>query len=184
VSHDVRRRPTLFGSVTVVAAALVVLVVALMMLQSVMASPSHSAGPTTDADSLALVTPPSPAAEVRITSPTSDEVVHERTPTIGGTGQSGTSVTVFGEENRVLCSAWVRQSTWSCESGLPMGDGATGVVASQVGAEPPSKASVSFTVERGVTLSDALPVFVAIGLLAFALLAVAARQERRREGVQ
>jgi hypothetical protein len=175
-----RERPDLFGSVAALAAVFVAVVVGLMLLQSAATDPSGFAGPERTAAALSVLRPDGPAAAVRITEPGPAAVVDDRTPVVSGTGQSGATVTVTGPEGSVLCSTRVQQGEWSCRSGSPMGDGATGATARQVGVSPTSTDSVSFTVERAATVADFLPLaIIVLSLLFVACLLVIARMRPR-----
>src|SRR5689334_22012048 len=79
---------------------------------------------------------PAPASAVSgnpvdITSPSSEKKADDRYPQFRGTGTPGASVVVTDLRGTVLCTARVTADGWSCSSAVPMGDGLTGVVATQ-----------------------------------------------------
>ncbi|WP_183086295.1 Ig-like domain-containing protein [Mycetocola tolaasinivorans] len=64
-----------------------------------------------------------PAAPV-ITSPVSGTSVNTAKPTFAGTGEDGTTVQVRDANERILCSAEVRNGRWSCESTVELPEAA------------------------------------------------------------
>ncbi len=98
--------------------------------------------------------PPAPA----ITTPATGSVVNESTPTIGGTAEPNSTVTV-SEAGTPVCTATANGSgAWNCLPGTPLSDGEHTITASATdvaGNSGPASQPVDFTVD---TAAPAAPV--------------------------
>ncbi|WP_156027519.1 Ig-like domain-containing protein [Mycetocola saprophilus] len=81
------------------------------VLTPVATDPAGNETPGTAITITVDLTPPTAPA---ITSPLDGAVTNDTTPTLSGTGENGSTVTVRDAEDVVLCSAVVTDGTWSC----------------------------------------------------------------------
>ena len=103
--------------------------------------------------SVTVVAPPAPVAAPVITSPTEGATVEDTTPTIGGTGVAGATVTITvtdADGNEVFVEALVAaDGTWSADVANALADGEYTVVAVQSlnGVTSDNSAAIAFTVK-------------------------------------
>jgi len=98
-----------------------------------------------------------------VTDPISGTVLNDATPVFSGTGEAGGAVTVYDEEDDVVCTATVApDGTWTCTPDEPLAEGAqtiTATVTDAAGNES-DPTPVTFTVD---TLVPAPPVIITPG---------------------
>ncbi|RLP81319.1 hypothetical protein D9V34_11855 [Mycetocola lacteus] len=100
------------------------------------------------------VTPPTVPV---ITSPANGLVTNDTTPTLSGTGENGSTVTVKNAADEVVCSAVVSNGAWSCtlDSALTEGDHVLTPVATDAAGNKATGTAITITVD---TTAPAAPV--------------------------
>ena len=117
---------------------------------SLTATAKDPAGNTSPASTPVAITVDTAApAAPTITSPTPGEATNDTTPTVTGTGELGSTVTVKDGATTVCTAVVTAAGTWTCTSS-PLAEGAhtlTAIQADPAGNTSPTSAPVSFTVD-------------------------------------
>jgi hypothetical protein len=90
-----------------------------------------------------------PTAPV-ITSPANSSYTNDNTPTFSGTGETGAIVIVKDNNGVTICTVVVVSSSWSCNAGTPLIDGAYTFTATQTdpaGNVSPTSSIISVTID-------------------------------------
>ncbi|MCS4275746.1 hypothetical protein M2390_000907 [Mycetocola sp. BIGb0189] len=104
---------------------------------------TDAAGNETPGTAITIIVDVTPPAAPVITSPVDGFVTNDTTPTLSGTGETGSTVEIRNAGGQVLCSAVVTAGAWSCEVAPALGDGnhvLTPVATDAAGNETPGTA--------------------------------------------
>ncbi|MFC7484129.1 Ig-like domain-containing protein [Luedemannella flava] len=135
------------------------------------------AGNTTVGASTTFTIDTTPPVAPTIASPASGSLTNDATPTISGSGETGTTITML--ENRTsVCTATVAAGTWTCTPATPLPDGIHRLtaIATDAAGNTTIGASTTFTVDttppvvpvitsptQGQVIGDATPTFAGTG---------------------
>ena len=81
------------------------------------------AGNTTTGTPIQITTDTTPPTTPVIVTPTDGTTTNTTRPTITGTGETGTTITITGQKDHPLCTTPVTNGTWECTPDAPLTDG-------------------------------------------------------------